>query len=467
MATDFSGSSNIPITSQTEAFLLQTATIIVKNGKAIDLTNVIQEIEVFEDIFKSSITGSITINDSVGGLEKFILTGGERLTLKAAMPAEGNSIIINRSNLIVHEFSKITTSSTGNLRYKLYFTSESALNSLKKRIFKSFGTERNVYKIVDFLYSNIEALGGTSTGIVRTMGFDPSATWGIKITASDVWLPSPFICPGYTPIDAINHLAKRTSADGKYYVFYERLNYNKEDGVGWHHYFTSIDDIIKKTDVNKIPTIKYSPAGNYFSTTTPEYNIRAKTVEYQPNYNHLSAMSGGFYNSRVRSLDVLSRRYSDTKISYKDVSDSSGGTNYTAKYLDSSNYFSSYGTNDFPGERLIVSAMNEPFRDKKLWIKNDTYGAFLNSSIRVTVDIAGGTNRIGVGDLVDLRLPSRAHIAVNLENSVIPDDLLYSGKYIVTACRHRITRLGYTKKLELSRGNLRLNIDQLIAQNPG
>ena len=450
MATGFSGGSDTQITSATEAFLLQTATIIVKNGNAIDLTNVIQEIEVFEDIFKSSITGSITINDTVGGLEKFILTGGERLTIKAAMPAEGNAIIINRSNLIVHEFSKISTNNAGNLKYKLYFTSDSALNSLKKRIFKSSGGERSVSNIVKYLYS--------------TMSSDSSSS-SVKVFASDVWLPAPFLSPGYSPIDAINNLAKRTSADGKYYVFYERLNYNL-NGEGYHHYFTSIDDIIKKTDLGKIPTIKYSPAGNYFSTTLPEYNIRAKSVEYQPNYNHLSAMTGGFYNSRVRSLDILSRRYSDTKISYKDMSDSNGGTNYTAKYLDSSNYFSSYGTNDFPGERIIVTPMNDPFRDKKAWVKNDTYGAFLNSSIRVTLDIAGGTNRVGVGDLVDLRLPSRAHITVNLESSVVPDDLIYSGKYIVTACRHRITRLGYTKKIELSRGNLRLNIDQLIAQSP-
>jgi hypothetical protein len=126
----------------------------------------------------------------------------------------------------------------------------------------------------------------------------------IKVTASDIWLPLPFLSPGYTPIDAINSLAKRTSADGKYYVFYERLNYNLY-GESYNHYFTSIDDIIKNTPADKIPTIKYSPAGNYFSTTLPEYNIRAKTVEYQPNYNHLSAMTGGFYNSRVRSLDIL------------------------------------------------------------------------------------------------------------------------------------------------------------------
>lgn len=449
MATTFDGGSQTPITSSTEAFLLQAATITIKGGRTIDLTNVILEIEVFEDIFKSSITGSITINDFVGGLEKYIFTGGETLTLKAGMPSEGNTTLINRDNLIVHEFSKIKANSTNSLRYKLYFTSDSALNSHKRRVFKSSGVERNVGNMVKYLYSRMSN-SETSTNV--------------KVKASDVWLPSPYVSPGYSPIDAINSLAKRTSADGKYYVFYERLNYNSS-GESYHHYFTSIDDIIRDTDPNKIPTIKYSPAGNYFSTTTPEYNIRAKTVEFQNNYNHLSAMAGGFYNSRVRSLDVLTRRYSDTKISYKEMSDGSGGTSYLGKYLDSSNYFSSYGENDFPGERLIVSAMNDPFRDRKAWIKNDTYGAFLNSSIRITVDVAGGTNRIGVGDVVDFRFPSRSHKSLNLEDTTVPDDIVYSGRYIVTACRHTITRLGYTKKLEVSRGNFRVNIDQLISQN--
>jgi hypothetical protein len=456
MATTYGG-GDTPVTGQTEAYMLDALTITVKGGSVVDLARVFVEIEIFEDIFKSSITGSITINDSVGGLEKFIYTGGERITIKASMPPERNKdsvVIINRSNLIVHEFSK-TSADAGNLKYKLYFTSESTLNSLKKRIFKSYKTERNISKIVKSLYSEIESANGTSA----------TTTSVIKINASDTWISKPFICPGYTPIDAINHLAKRTSADGKYYVFYERLNNNRQDGKGWHHYFTSIDDIIIESNASDktVATIKYSPAGSYF-TTQAEDNIRAKTIQYQNNYNHLSSMIGGFYNSRVRSLDVLSRRYSDIKISYKDNRDSVGGTFYTNKFLDVNNYFAAYGDKDFPGERLIVSPMNDAFTDKKSWIKNDTYGAYLNSSIRITVDIAGGTNRVGIGDVIELRLPSVAHTAVNKENSIVPDDEVYQGKYIVTACRHNLSKLAYVKKVELSRGNMRLSLDQLIAK---
>jgi hypothetical protein len=454
MATSFDGGSNTPMTSQTEAFLLRTATITIKSGAIIDLVNVIVEIEVFEDIFKSSITGSVTINDFVGGLEKFVLTGGERITIKATMPGEGGSLIINRDDLIVHEFSKIPASSTGNLKYKLYFTSEASLNSLKKRVFKSFGQNKNVTSIVKELYKYMDPNASSDYINVDTP----------EILISGGFLARPFLSPGYAPIDAINNLAKRVSSDGKYYVFYERLNYNK-DGQSFHHYFTSIDDIIKNSNdpAKVVPTIKYSPAGSYFSTTLPEVNIRAKTVQYQNNYNHLSSMVGGFYNSRVRSLDILNRRYSDTKINYKDTTDAPGGSAYLNKYLDSTNYFSTYGEKDFPGERLIVNPINDPFTDKKTWIKNDTYGAYLNSSIRITVDIAGGTNRIGVGDVVEFRLPSRSQHSINLENSVIQDDIVYSGKYVVTACRHNLTRLGYTKKLELSRGNMRLNLNTLIA----
>ena len=73
MATTFDGSAATIITSQTEAFLLQVANIKIKSDSIIDLVDVLVEIEVFEDIFKSSLTGSITINDFVGGFEKFVL----------------------------------------------------------------------------------------------------------------------------------------------------------------------------------------------------------------------------------------------------------------------------------------------------------------------------------------------------------------------------------------------------------
>jgi hypothetical protein len=453
MATTAGGGSDTTLTSQTEAFLLNTATITIKDTIAIDLTAVIDEIEIFEDIFKPSITGSITINDFVGGLEKYAFTGGEILKIKVSMPSDGNITVFNRDNLIVHEFSKINADSTGNLKYKLYFTSDSALNSLKRRVFKSFGATRGVSDIANVLYQNMSS-DGTSTKI--------------KINASPDRLTNTFLSPGYTPIDAINNLAKRSSSDGKYYLFFERLNYSTTGEV-YHHYFTSIDDIITKwTDFQKIsgnqlPTIKYNPASAYFTTTKPEYNIRAKTVQYENNYNHLSSMVGGFYNSRIRSLNLLTRRYTDTYINYKDNVDSSGVV-YTNKFIETSNYFATYDTNEYPGERLVVAPMNDSFSKKNEWIKNDTYGAFLNSNIRIIVDIAGGTNRLGAGDIIDLRLPSRMYKAVNIESSATTDDALYSGKYIITACRHNLSKLGYTKKLELSRGNFTLNLDNLISR---
>jgi hypothetical protein len=449
MATTFDGGADTILTTQTESFLLQIANIKIKGDSIIDLVNVLVEIEVFEDIFKSSLTGSITINDFVGGFEKFVLTGGERITLKIAMPGTGNLVTINRDDLIVHEFSKIKASTTSNLQYKLYFASEASLNSHKKRIFRSFGTERNLENIIGQLY---ETVGNRSK---------------IKIDAPQTYMSSQFLSPGYTPIDAINSIAKRAATNGVYHVFYERLSNNMQ-GESYHHYFTSINGIFLAANTNlydrEIPQILYSPVGATFTTTYPEFNIRAKTVEFQNNYNHLSSMIGGFYNSRVRSLDILSRRYTNTKISYNELNQLGQlDYAYSNKFLDEKNFFSTYDSNDFPGERLIVSPINDAFKQKSTWIKNETLGGFLNSSIRVNVDIAGGTNRLGVGDVIDLKLPSRANHAVNLENPIVPNDIVYSGKYIITACRHTITRLGYTKKLELSRGNMRFNLDQLIA----
>ena len=100
--------------------------------------------------------------------------------------------------------------------------------------------------------------------------------------------------------------------------------------------------------------------------------------------------------------------------------------------------------------------------NKNEWLKYDTYGSVLNSGIRVVVQVSGATNKIGVGSLVELNIPSQTSKTIRYENPVPHDDQVYSGKYMVTATRHFLTPKTYNKTLELSRGSLRFDIDTLV-----
>ena len=175
-------------------------------------------------------------------------------------------------------------------------------------------------------------------------------------------------------------------------------------------------------------------------------------------------MQTGFYNSNIRQLDPYSRKYTDSIISYKDMALDSDF--YNNRILETNNEFLKYnnGYPEYPGERLIVKPKNDIVLDKANWIKFDTYGGLLNSGLRVLVDIPGSDNRISVGYAVELALPSKVAKAQNLESGYVNEDEFYSGKYLVTAVRHMFTKNSYVKKVELSRGSLKINLDRRIEQ---
>jgi hypothetical protein len=168
----------------------------------------------------------------------------------------------------------------------------------------------------------------------------------------------------------------------------------------------------------------------------------------------------GFYNSRIRSLDLINQSYTDTQVNYKEEPNENLKSIYNNKFIEEKNIFNEYEETTI--ERLIVAPQNDAITRKEEWLKYDTYGAVINTGMRATVEISGASNKIGVGSLVELSIPSAASKTLKLESPVPHEDQVYSGKYMVTATKHFITPKTYNKTLELSRGSLRFDIDKQI-----
>lgn len=427
-----------------DSYNLNEISVLLKNGARVFLTDVFELMEVYEDMFSPSISGFMRIRDYVGGLEKFIFTGGETLTIRATKPNFANDIIISRDDLVVYEISKVKIENQNTMTYDLFFTSESAIEAQKKRIYRSYGSVRNIGDAIKKVYSEFADQKFLDIGEVSEA------------------MDNRFLSPGYTPFEAINHLTKRACRSGDYYVFFEKFGSNK--ATDFKHIFLGLDSIKKwwTTSGATIPKILYVPGVVYVTEEGAETNIVASGFQLQNNFKHLDYMMGGFYNSRVRQINPLSRKYSDTKISYQQQALTSDF--YSNRFLESANIFATYDDSypEFPGERLVTSPANDSISNKSNWLANDTYGAILNSSLRVLVDIPGASNKVRVGYVIELSIPSLIAKSLNLESSLVKEDNMHSGKYLVTACRHILDRQKYKKKLELSRGSLKFDINRII-----
>jgi hypothetical protein len=429
-----------------ETYILSALFITIKNGKTISLGNSFNRLEVYEDIFSPSITGKISVYDYVGGIEKFMFTGGETITLRVTKPGGSNETLISRDDLIVYEIGKIQYDNENAMTYELSFTSKSAIASQKKRLYKSFGTDKGLRSVFSKIYSDVNAVSNINVNTI-----DP-----------DIKMQNPFVCPGYTPLEALSQLARRSCALGDYFVFYEKLN--GRNSSDFKHVFISLGSLKEFwNNADKLQKLVYQPSQDYINRETNAF-IQIKSFLIENNFQHLERMQTGFYNSNIRQIDPYSRKYTDSKISYKDMALDTDF--YTNRILENNNEFLKYDDTypEFPGERLIVKPKNDIVLDKANWIKYDTYGGLLNSGLRVLADIPGADNRISVGYAVELALPSKVAKAQNLEQSFVAEDEFYSGKYLVTAVRHIFTKDTYIKKIELSRGSLKINLDRRIEQ---
>jgi hypothetical protein len=426
-------------------YTLDILRIKLKNEQIVDLGNVFTEIEVFEDVFKYSIEGRIRIKDYVGGMEKFIFTGGEEITIRALKPNGQNEVILSRDDLIVTHLSPVVFTQNNDRTYDLFFKSKSTVNSMKKKVFKSFGTDRSLSSVVKKLFSEID-----------------TSTSNLTITGSDIFLNNAYICPGKRPLEAINMLAKRACVDGDYFLFFERFAKNPSEN--FTHVFIGLNTLKDFWLTNSsIPKITYEPNTskvNYIDEFESESNVSTVYVRLEQNFDHMAFTKSGFYNSRIRTLDLINQNYSDTKIDYLNEPEKNIKTIYNNRFIDSKNIFANYDSTTI--ERIIVKPRSDAITNKSEWLKYDTYGSVLNSGIRVVVEISGATNKISVGSFVELNIPSQTSRTIRYESPVPHDDQIYSGKYMVTAAKHFLTRDSYNKTLELSRGSLKFDIDTIV-----
>ena len=99
------------------------------------------EINIFEDMFKTSITGSIIITDTNDIVSKVPLVGQEYLTLKIKTPTltlKRDMIDFTDNPFAVHKVTLRKEISSGGQIYQLKFISQELPKSSQRKISKSY-----------------------------------------------------------------------------------------------------------------------------------------------------------------------------------------------------------------------------------------------------------------------------------------------------------------------------------------
>ncbi len=437
---------------------IKEVTLIQKNGNLVSLLGVYSAIEFFEDIYATNISGSLAVNDSFGGLEKFYISGGEKLKIVVAKQINGEEII-SRNDLVVYRVSEGELSRDNlTTTYTLNFVSESYVKSSKKKIFKSY-YDKKINEIAVDIFSQMSTKSLSTEDLLN------------------IKMDKPFVCTGQSPIQAMQRLAKIASSYGKYFTLFERLSpitgsTTSGTNFGSNYMFCSLERL--KNTGSSAYQIVFAPKTNTLITdSTPDSVIRASQLIRLDNFNHMEYMFNGFYNSRITTLNHISRTYFVNMISH--VSDDMPETIlperefYDYKLIDTSsnNPFSQYnGRDEYPGEKYVAITVNDVVAKEK-WMSKYNVGYMLSLLYRVQVVIDGSSNKLSCGDSVNLSIPSKYRQNSTQTGNPQLDEMM-SGYYLVTSVRHVISNDGtYVKRVELGRGSSPVDLDKKFSLNNG
>jgi len=170
--------------------------------KGIDISKVLIDVQIFEDILSNAITGIIILEDTGDILNNAPIVGQEKLSLTLRTPYESpqrkTTIKLEVSIFKIISIQKINTNS--NL-VTLAFTSHEAIKNGKMRISKSYKGDPAV-NITEILRSDMKS----------------KKRLEVELTQNN----QIFVIPNMRPFEAINVLAKRCyGVYGPSYLFFE------------------------------------------------------------------------------------------------------------------------------------------------------------------------------------------------------------------------------------------------------
>ena len=423
-------------------YILKEASLVTSSGVTIDLTGTILGIEIYENIFSTSLSGSILFVDENNIVTNGPIVGQEYLYLKISTPSL-DEYDIDFTNVPFTTY-KVNTREDANANSQLLqisFTSPEIIRNNRVRVSKSY-TE-TIDKIVENILRDERYIN-----TAKKLHIEPTS--GIRKVVS----------PNLHPYNFITNLATESisTKDGNpFFMFYETtkgINFRSiesmfaEESIGDY----SMGDIGKnegkKPDIQKEfgRILEFEIAANndmlsniisgMLGSSIIEYNIYNKSYE-KSTYNYVEDFDK---YQRVHYEENGSDRpiYSESPLD--DKNNTVGSFTDARIHLHS---VSSGGTFDTQHTNPTSSYSYEPNKIKTGLLHRQSKFNELTDGISIKMSINGSTN-ICVGQTINVNIPVTGKVHDK------EFDKYYTGKYLITKLKHQFDTLSKKHTITLS-----------------
>tara|TARA_Y100001938_G_scaffold149926_1_gene238734 strand:+ start:1177 stop:2661 length:1485 start_codon:yes stop_codon:yes gene_type:complete len=435
--------------------------IITATGEVLPLRmGMIVELNVFEDIESSALTGSMVMIDSSNIISNAPLQGNERLVFKLSTPVSeyDERVAIDASEetgypFHIYAIKKRVIQSETLSSYNIQFCSRELLRNTRTRVSRAYEGEVHQAAIKILRDKN---------------GLDSKKRLRYEPTKNKEKLVIPNMRP-FRALDIVSKKALSKNSEASGYYFYETTK-----GFNFRSYESMLTTQGKYGRLPKL-TLGYQPKALPVQDRK-NYNMHnVDSYEFLQHFDTLSQQSMGTYSSRVITYSIYDKNYNISDFSYHDqffkhfhadqMSDSSSrnyhigdspvdfdsrlGGNVPGRIGDKT--VSDYHESKvilYPSRRFLHDDEPDVFTKKEginEAIKLSQANQVSNSTILKVV--MPGHSYVEAGDIVEFKLPSLERNKGEYSNNTF--DEKYSGRYLVAKLRHRLIKQEYRMVLEL------------------
>lgn len=429
---------------------IQEVSIIV-GGEIFDVQRLLLQINLFEDLYSNTLSGSITLVDSVNLIGNAPFVGQEQFKLVFETPGFPSAKKLDLE-FDIYKISDRNTGHTGDLThatqtYTLHFVSSAYFANKQNRIRQA--------------YTNL-----TISDMVKTIG----SQIGIEIATEPTSGSQSFIIPGWNPFYAINWLANRarpaTNPHAANYFFFEGL-----DGFN----FMSLNHMVTRR-----PLVKYvydianqrllpntaAPAAKSGNDRQimPEIRIM-RNYQVIESGTTLDRVDSGMYASKLITHDLVRKKFCTFDFAYfenfkqlQHIEDFKSDDQGKRIEQDARAFagFSKHGDKIESAVRFYPkhSFMHDGIADhdeSQKWLLQRMSQLKAIEQLRLRVELPGDSN-CRVGDVVIVEVPRPEFI----KGYAYPDnrDPNISGNYLITNVHHIIELDNHRMIMELSKESL-------------
>lgn len=395
------------------------------DGTEFSIANQIVAIQIFEDLYSPFITGTIIIKDSMDLINTVPIIGQELLNIDISTPSLQNKGGRINSQFFMYRIKNREYLGDKTVMFELDFISKEAIVDSNTKLSRRY--KGKISDIVATIMSDQEVQFDNSKRVIV------EETYNDTIYISNYW----------SPVKNMNYLCSLAFNKEKSpsYIFFEN-----RDGFN----FVSLNSLVSSPTI--MQKFNYNSFTRHITKTNAMRDIeldfqRIHTISVRDGVNTLNRVHDGFMGSILMTTDITTKTY-DEKYHNALI----GFT--AAKHLNDYSLVS-YKFPISPGAKIIVEPKAaQTFIGYQDVTNTDTlqqrlYEIHEKNDFVLNIVVAGRLDYT-VGQLVTIDTVKVRPIKKSETNDDIQDKI-YSGKYIVTAINHYITREKHECNMEIAK----------------